>query len=362
LDAADINNLWGAVGDVRTQALSQPSWDDQPAQYISGHRGCVNTIAPENTFAAFDVAAALGVSLETDVQRCADGTLVIMHDFPLDRTTGVTGSQDIRRQTYPVLKTLDASFILPGPGNIYVPQRIPTFEEYLRRYRGNLLIPEVKDEAAATGTAMAKLVRLYGMQRSTVITCFSAPGLAAARAVDPTIKLLQAGSPALSAATAAANNLWGVSAGITDLSAGYVSTMHAAGFKVFAYNLLVRVKDLDLAASYGVDGIFADDPAYFQILLNRTPTGTTVIDPPATVWQVGGWLLYGTPANTPAVVSGFLTFSGVTLLSTHFFPRPDSGSDSGCSSHPDDYDHDQGRPAIHRRHFPVDGVARRVGP
>ena len=54
---------------------------------IGGHRGDPES-APENTLAAFDAAVAAGVDyVETDVQRTADGLLVLLHDDDLDRTT-----------------------------------------------------------------------------------------------------------------------------------------------------------------------------------------------------------------------------------------------------------------------------------
>jgi glycerophosphoryl diester phosphodiesterase len=58
---------------------------------IGAHRGDPEA-APENTLAAFDAGAALGVDyIETDVQRTADGVLVLLHDDDLDRTTSGNG-------------------------------------------------------------------------------------------------------------------------------------------------------------------------------------------------------------------------------------------------------------------------------
>lgn len=58
---------------------------------VIAHRG-LNTIAPENTMAAFRLAHERGVKwLETDVDILADGTPIICHDTYLDRTTNRTG-------------------------------------------------------------------------------------------------------------------------------------------------------------------------------------------------------------------------------------------------------------------------------
>ena len=59
----------------------------EPILKISAHRG--NSLnAPENTLATFRNVLAMGVELiEIDVRTSSDGTLVILHDGNLDRTT-----------------------------------------------------------------------------------------------------------------------------------------------------------------------------------------------------------------------------------------------------------------------------------
>jgi glycerophosphoryl diester phosphodiesterase len=59
---------------------------------VIGHRGCWET-APENSLAAIEACIALGVDMvELDVQRSADGALVLMHDLTVDRTTNSRGA------------------------------------------------------------------------------------------------------------------------------------------------------------------------------------------------------------------------------------------------------------------------------
>ena len=58
---------------------------------IIAHRGA-SSYAPENTIAAFDLALQMGAShLELDVHLSRDGSLVIIHDDVVDRTTNGTG-------------------------------------------------------------------------------------------------------------------------------------------------------------------------------------------------------------------------------------------------------------------------------
>lgn len=56
-----------------------------PAFAIVAHRGD-QSVAPENTFAAFDAALGAGFThCETDVQLSRDGVALILHDEKLGR-------------------------------------------------------------------------------------------------------------------------------------------------------------------------------------------------------------------------------------------------------------------------------------
>lgn len=63
-----------------------------PRDEVQAHRGA-SALAPENTIAAFRKAAELGAKwVELDVALLADGTLVVIHDDTVDRTTSGEGS------------------------------------------------------------------------------------------------------------------------------------------------------------------------------------------------------------------------------------------------------------------------------
>ena len=58
---------------------------------LIAHRGA-KTLAPENTFSAFQAALDHGINwIETDVDILGDGTPIVMHDTSLDRTTDHAG-------------------------------------------------------------------------------------------------------------------------------------------------------------------------------------------------------------------------------------------------------------------------------
>ncbi|GAC1381074.1 MAG: glycerophosphodiester phosphodiesterase family protein [Ktedonobacteraceae bacterium] len=96
---------------------------------VIGHRGAAG-LAPENTFAGFEIALAMGVDgIETDVQRTKDGTLVLFHDDLLDKTTN--GKGVLQEKSWHELQDLDAGTWFDEQ---YAGERIPLLLEVLKRY------------------------------------------------------------------------------------------------------------------------------------------------------------------------------------------------------------------------------------
>lgn len=66
----------------------------RPRARLYAHRG-LSSLAPENTLAAVRAAAEHGLSwIEVDLDVLADGTVVVLHDSTLDRTTNRSGRYD----------------------------------------------------------------------------------------------------------------------------------------------------------------------------------------------------------------------------------------------------------------------------
>jgi glycerophosphoryl diester phosphodiesterase len=96
---------------------------------VIGHRGAAG-LAPENTFAGFDLALALGVDgIETDVRKTKDGKLVLFHGYLLDKTT--TGTGVLQETSWQELQQLDAGSWFDST---YTGERIPLLIEALKRY------------------------------------------------------------------------------------------------------------------------------------------------------------------------------------------------------------------------------------
>ncbi|HNZ63712.1 MAG TPA: glycerophosphodiester phosphodiesterase family protein, partial [Bacillota bacterium] len=91
---------------------------------IFAHRG-VRKDFPENTMPAFRAALTMGLEgIELDVQRTADGRLVICHDENLKRLTG--NDLLLKDLTWEQLSALNAGFYFPGAPV----ERIPSLEEF----------------------------------------------------------------------------------------------------------------------------------------------------------------------------------------------------------------------------------------
>src|SRR5258708_5415785 len=88
------------------------------------HRGA-SAHFPENTPAAFAAAIRAGTDMcEFDVQKTADGALVVIHDDTVNRTTDGRGR--VERMTLAAIKRLDAG---SWHGARFAGERIPILAE-----------------------------------------------------------------------------------------------------------------------------------------------------------------------------------------------------------------------------------------
>ncbi len=95
---------------------------------VIGH-ACAAGEAPANTLAGVRQCLDAGAeAMEIDVQLCADGVSVLMHDETVDRTTNLSGP--VREQTLAALQAADA-----GDG-----EPVPTLDQVLELVSGRLTV------------------------------------------------------------------------------------------------------------------------------------------------------------------------------------------------------------------------------
>ena len=103
-------------------------WTDLSCPIIIAHRGD-KTHAPENTLAAFKLAAENGAdAIEFDVKLTADGRVIVLHDQTVNRTTNGMGK--ISKLPYAAVRDLDAGAWFSEK---FRGERIPTLDEVFRR-------------------------------------------------------------------------------------------------------------------------------------------------------------------------------------------------------------------------------------
>ncbi len=178
--------------------MPHPDWNSLPPipvplasnrhPIIVGHRGA-RGLAPENTLSAFQVAANLAIDgVEFDVQRAADGHLIVFHDETVERCTDGQGA--VESLTLDEIKQLDA-------GSIYAEafhgERIPTLCEVFDFLRPtNLLVfLEIKNPWRYPGIEeqIIQLIRKYDLVSRTQIRSFYHPSLHTCYQIAPEIAI-----------------------------------------------------------------------------------------------------------------------------------------------------------------------------
>ena len=147
---------------------------------IASHRGSVSQ-APENTLAAFRWAETIGADLiEADLRVAGDGSLVVIHDARVNRTTNGRGK--VRKLPLSKLKDLDA-----GGG-----QAIPTIDEtlaFVRTSRTHLLL-DVKDSKRLDAELLVAAVERQSMRERVLIGSRSADLAGSLKSLEPELKVL----------------------------------------------------------------------------------------------------------------------------------------------------------------------------
>jgi glycerophosphoryl diester phosphodiesterase len=260
-------------------ALLLPAGGASAAPILNvAHRG-YSAAYPENTLVAIDAAFDAGAhAVEIDLQRSADGAVVIFHDDTLDRTTD--GSGLVADHTLAELQALDAgSWLDPA----FAGEPIPTLEQALASAigRGPLLLDQksgltfgadIASALTATGFAVADLLVTAWEPAQVADVRAQVPGATVIwTALSPDDPTPEDWSDFL--ADMAALGVDGFS--FVDLflldspfAPSFVAEAQALGFEVFAWNLLRATEvEMQRAVDAGLDGYIVDDPGRFSAVL-----------------------------------------------------------------------------------------------
>ncbi len=236
------------------------------------HRGASGDgHAPENTLAAFQKAIEMGVDgVECDVHCTKDGSVVVIHDHTLNRTTDTKGV--VEEMTLREVKKADAgSWFDPR----FAGERVPTLRELLELTKGKVItVIEIKSENIAD--KVVKEIESARAESEVVIISFHASALRDAQEINPRIPrgILIGGRKAIRKPAGILDLIHQAAeagASVLDLSSKIITPplveeSHRRGMGVWAWTVDDEVEMKRLAEMY-VDGITSNYPEKLQAAL-----------------------------------------------------------------------------------------------
>jgi len=153
---------------------------------VLGHRGA-SAEAPENTLAAFRLAAAQGADgVELDVWRCGSGEVVVIHDEDTARTCGER--LPVPETPLARLRALDAG---AWKGARFAGERVPLLAEALEALPGAIVNVELKARRrggdAGLARAVAAVIAQARAEARVLVSSFDFSLVAAFREAAPRV-------------------------------------------------------------------------------------------------------------------------------------------------------------------------------
>jgi glycerophosphoryl diester phosphodiesterase len=240
---------------------------EHPGPLAFAHRGGAAE-APENSWAAFEHAVALGYRyIETDVRTTADGVALTIHDPTLDRVAQQPGV--LRKMRWAQVR---ASKLRDGRG-------IPRLEEVLSAWphvRWNIdvkrreAIAPVVDALRRTASADRVLVAAFAGRRTSRVRAALGPELATGAGTWTVARLVAAKvwarAPVRCQAVAAQVPVQ--SRGIPIVDTAFLKVCHRAGVAVHVWTV-DEPREMERLLDLGVDGIMTDRPSSLKEVLER---------------------------------------------------------------------------------------------
>jgi glycerophosphoryl diester phosphodiesterase len=220
-----------------------------------GHRGAA-AYAPENTVASFDEAIRLGAkAVEFDLRMAGDGTLVVLHDETVDRTTNGRGS--LTEMSRIDLLRFDAGSWFHQR---FAAARIPTLEEALLAI-GPHARPVIELKAPVPAEKLLKSLRRFDLEGDAIVLSFEPAWLVPLRKASKELALGLLADEWSEELPARAKGLdaevLGVDVDI--LSQGQIDAAGEKSLEVWTFT----VNDIGMVAAcaaMGVSGIITDRP------------------------------------------------------------------------------------------------------
>lgn len=244
---------------------------------VSAHRGD-STEAPENSLQSVRTAIQKGYqSVELDVQLTRDGTVVLHHDYQLQRMAGV--KRKVSDLTYEELSRLSiGTYEIPPElaesgeseegkaGEIEI-VRIPLLSEVLAEAQGQIkVLLDLKPygDGEELVRKVVALVGAFGMEEDVYIQSFDSKALSLIRSLNPDIRIGQILYFALGDLTTIDVDFYTIEQVM--LTDKLVDEAHRNGREVWVWTVNSS-RNMKEVLKYRIDGIITDYPARAQTLV-----------------------------------------------------------------------------------------------
>lgn len=234
---------------------------------VIAHRGAMGE-APENTLAAFELALEQGCdAFELDVHLSADGEIMVIHDYTVNRTSNGEGA--VRDLTARQLQSFDAGSWFDAK---YKGEKIPTLEEVLDLSPEYLTINvEIKGSVCeGIEERLVELLRKKNWTSRIVVSSFHYQSLEKLNRLEPSLRTGLLYSMWLKDHTllpqAAGVTTYSLHPHYKQLNADSVKSAVAAGLEVYAWTVNAQ-EDMVSILDMGVTGIITDYPGKLRQML-----------------------------------------------------------------------------------------------
>jgi glycerophosphoryl diester phosphodiesterase len=268
-----------------TTAQTRPIFQSQTSKFlVFAHRGG-GGLFPENTLLAFEDSAKLGVDfLELDVHSTNDGTLVVMHDAQVNRTTD--GHGNIKEMSLENLKKLDAGFQFSPDGGQTFPFRgkkitVPTLAEIFDSLPEMKFNIEPKQQTPSIIKPLCSLIRARKMEDKIIVGSFhqavidefraECPEVATSASPSEVTKFLALSKTGLSESYNPPMQALQIPENLGQLSVvtkEFVENAHRKNLQVHVWTVN-ETADMERLINVGVDGIMTDYPDKLLSIVKR---------------------------------------------------------------------------------------------
>lgn len=224
---------------------------------ISAHRGA-SMAAPENTISAVQQAIAAGADfVEFDVQRTADGVIIVNHDADLMRVAG--SPLVIANSTLEELQAIDVGSHFSTD---FADERLATLEDVIEIASGKIkLIVELKsyrDDAPRLVADVVQLLRDHQLQEDAVIMSLKYSEVVEVERIAPEFISGYISSASLGNIAKLEADFLAVSK--KQATEAFIGAVHATDKEVYVWTV-DQPKEMATMIDRGVDNIITNDPA-----------------------------------------------------------------------------------------------------